>query len=503
MARRGQGLRTLHTNNTTLQLWMSARSVLRRRPDTVAAALILFATFGRVLCALTIVNPLSGSDARTYLNAAQVLAVDGLLADAPRIPYWPAGYPTLIAQIYRLFGLQADWAVQVLQVVLLGVASWCAYRLISGVFDKATALLFTLLLAMHPALLASSNAIMYESSLASFLTIAVYLLWVAAERPGGGMRHVVGSGLLLAIAAALQPKVILAALLVAGWLWWQQRLAIRVAVLMIVACLGPLALAARTEITDNHWAVSANLGVTMGIGFNDAATGGYVSTTPQPPCGDHADMFARDRALVGCSIRWAMGHPLRTAELTARKAMFYWSPMAGPLSARGTWYHSFRYQRVLPASLEQAGFFRTFDEATGNLWTVLTVMLVGTGAWLGVRDRRTRPGTTLLSLPVLAFFLVSLGTIGDARFRLPTSLLITGLIAFALTRLWSLFRGTSLRHPPAGRFSGPFGRSGRDDRSAGDHNVLVGISSLDAPSAPDERRLADSQSHRSTAMRET
>lgn len=421
----------------------AALDTLRRRPDAVAAALIVVATLGRLLCALTIVNPLSGSDARTYLNAAQVLAVDGPLADAPRLPYWPAGYPALIAQAYRLFGLEAHWAIQVVQILLLGVASWCAYRLISGVFDTATALLAMMLLAMHPALLAASSAIMYESSLGSFLTIAVYLVWLAAGRPRGGMHHIALAGLALAAAAALQPKVMLAAVLVAGWLWWRQRRAITVAVLVMVASLGPLALVARTHVTDDRLAVSANLGTTMGIGFNDHATGGYVTETPQPPCEHQEDMFDRDRALVRCSVRWAASHPLRTAALTVRKAMFYWSPMAGPLSARGTWYHSFRYQRLLPGSVERTGAFQTFDEVTSNLWTVVTVALVAAGIWLGVRDRRTRSGTMLLSLPVLAFLVVSLGTIGDARFRLPTSLLLTGLIAFALTRIWSLWRVTS------------------------------------------------------------
>jgi hypothetical protein len=403
----------------------------------VAAVVILVATLGRLLCALTIINPMGGSDARTYRDAAQVFAAEGLFADAPRIPYWPAGYPTLIAQIYRVFGLEANWAVQVFQIVLLAVASWCAYRLISGVFDRATGVLSAVLLAMHPALLAASSSIMYESSLASLLTIAVYLLWVAAESPRGGLHHVAASGLLLALAGALQPKVMLAAVLVGGWLLWRLRRATAFAVLVIVASLGPLALAAQTRITDEHFAVSANLGVTMGIGFNDDATGGYLHSVAQPPCGEHEDMFARDRALVRCSIRWAMGHPLRIPALTARKAMFYWSPMAGPLSARGTWYHSFRYQRLLPGSVEQTPAFQTFDEVTGNLWTIVTVMMVGTGIWLGVRDRRTRSGTTLLLLPVVAFLLVSLGTIGDARFRLPTSLLLTGLVAFALRRLWS------------------------------------------------------------------
>jgi hypothetical protein len=397
-----------------------------------------------------------------------VLAAEGPFADAPRLPYWPAGYPALIAQIYRLFGLRADWAIQVFQIVLLGVASWCAYRLLSGVFDSGTALLSMLLLATHPALLAASSEIMYESCLASLLTIAVYLVWVAAQRPRSGLPDVVAPGLLLAVAGALQPKVMLAAVLVAGWLWFQQRRVVLCFAFVVAASLGPLALAARTHVTDGHWAVSANLGVTMGIGFNDSAIGGYVHTVPQPPCGHHEDPFAQDRALVRCSIGWAIGHPLRVPTLSARKAMFYWSPMAGPLSRRGTWFHSFRYQRLLPSSVEHAPVFRTFDEVTSNLWTVVTVALVGTGTWFGIRDPRTRSGTTLLLMPIMAFFLVTLGTIGDARFRLPTSLLLTGLIALALNRIWARLRVTSRsdsisEESGAGDFASTNGTAGRRD----------------------------------------
>lgn len=51
----------------SLRPWTSAKSLMRRRPDAVAAVLILFATLGRMLCALTIINPLSGPDARMGL----------------------------------------------------------------------------------------------------------------------------------------------------------------------------------------------------------------------------------------------------------------------------------------------------------------------------------------------------------------------------------------------------------------------------------------------------
>lgn len=90
---------------------------------------------------------------------------------------------------------------------------------------------------------------------------------------------------------------------------------------------------------------------------------------------------------------------------------------------------------MLPSGLVNEPWFDDASRAVASAWTALVVGVVALGAFIGLRRDETRPGTVLLTIPVVSFLAVTLVAIGDPRFRLPVAPFYTALIAVALVRL--------------------------------------------------------------------
>lgn len=427
---------------------------------TAVVALIVAITLVRLLGAAAAIDPLAGPDTTSYVAAAHGLADRGLLADhVPNLPYWPAGYPAFLAAIFAVVG-DAPRAAAALQVLLLGLATWSLFALVRRELGGAVAVVAVVLTGISPALLAASDELMYETVLASALVIAVDLVSRARRAPGPrGAALAAAGAFVLGVAATMQPKALAVVLVLLAWVCTaprgaaaatRARTAALALAVVLAAAVGPLALIARSAAATDHAALSANLGATARIGLNDRASGGYrYDVSVLRGCGlparlvsrdragfSDADLFAFDRTLTRCSASWAADHPLHALRLAAVKALYFWSPMVGPLprDREASWAQPFDLRRALPPALRHAGAFATANRVLGNLWTLLVVGLVLAGAAVGVRGEHRR-ATLLLAAPVALFLAVSMVTIGDARFRLPVTPFYTVLQALAVVAL--------------------------------------------------------------------
>jgi 4-amino-4-deoxy-L-arabinose transferase-like glycosyltransferase len=385
-------------------------------------ASIALASAVRLVYGLLVNDPMGGADADTYHAAGEVIAGQGLFSDSiPGVPYWPAGYPALVGATYWLVG--SVRAVVVLQVLLLAVGTYCAYRLTATLLDERTGVVAAVLLSASPALVAAPTVLMYEVPLGVAMVGAFLLLARAAA--GRPIAPAVGAGVLLAVAAAIQPKALLPAILGALWLSLTTRRHVAATLVLLLALCGPAALAARTVAAEGEPVAAATLGVTMRIGMHDGADGGY-QPTPAPTGPTARELADEDGELLRASLRWATENPRRALVLTGPKALNFWSPLAGSEGSRGTWFHSFDLRRVLPPS----GGLATLWSLFRALWTTGTIALMAAGA---VVVWRRRPAScALLAIPVLSFLAISLVTIGDPRFRLPVAPFYTALIAAAV-----------------------------------------------------------------------
>ena len=104
----------------------------------VVLGLTVAATLFRLVYGLAVADPGSGPDSPTYHQAAVAMAHKGLFSQAPSVPYWPVGYSWFLAIFYRAFG-DGSRAFVVGQVLLLGLATWSAYRLVRSAIGPRVA----------------------------------------------------------------------------------------------------------------------------------------------------------------------------------------------------------------------------------------------------------------------------------------------------------------------------------------------------------------------------
>jgi hypothetical protein len=201
-----------------------------------------------------------------------------------------------------------------------------------------------------------------------------------------------------------------------------QLLAVSIAVML----LSPALLIARNVVAIDKASISTNLGVTMAIGAGDETKGGYYRSGPEVPCSPNPPAtIVTDNQKVKCVIKWYLTNPIKTLKLTFYKSEFFWSPWSGPLAngtmARNPWL------KIAPTSsmVKTESGTEIVSGPIGKLvswgWILAQIALLFYG-YLTLRkvDLISKLIANSALSAVLISWLISIGTIGDHRFRLPT-----------------------------------------------------------------------------------
>jgi hypothetical protein len=174
-------------------------------------------------------------------------------------------------------------------------------------------------------------------------------------------------------------------------------------------------------------AISTNLGVNMRIGAGDETQGGYARTGPDIPCEPMPPATTvSDNDVVKCVIKWYIANPGKSLRLFINKGWFFWSPWSGPLAngtmARNPWL------KVNPivdiANGNQSGndlVNKSIGRGISFFWVIGCISLFFIGFfWLRSMKGIYSTLAYASAIPVVISWLVSMGTIGDHRHRLPT-----------------------------------------------------------------------------------
>jgi len=119
--------------------------------------------------------------------------------------HYPVGYPAILGAGYALFG--ASTGVAMTLHALLGAAgAYAAHGLVDGSgVPRWRPLAASLAVALHPALVPYTAAVMTEGVTASLLLVAAALA-ARARRPGPSVRWLVGAGVALAVVTLVRPQ---------------------------------------------------------------------------------------------------------------------------------------------------------------------------------------------------------------------------------------------------------------------------------------------------------
>jgi 4-amino-4-deoxy-L-arabinose transferase-like glycosyltransferase len=239
--------------------------------------------------------------------------------------HYPVGYPGLLALAYSVFGASAGVAMMV-NAVVGAVAALAAYRLVDGAdVPRWRPLAAGLVVALHPALVPYTAAVMTEGVTAALLIVAAALAVGARGRRARAWPWLVALGVVLGVATLVRPQSlvlapVLGALAARAGTGARARLArAAVASMVALACVAPWT--ARNCVRMNRCAlVSVNGGWNLLIGAQ-STSGAWEPVAVPSECATTWDEAGKDacferaaRRAIGSTPRaWLARAPAKMA----------------------------------------------------------------------------------------------------------------------------------------------------------------------------------------------
>jgi hypothetical protein len=374
-----------------------------------------------------------GADGENYLTGLDGLVKDGFFSEQGLLSYWPAGYPLLMWPIAIIAEPIFFYLISLIQSTFFAFATYFFTSKMAKSSLKNFAFWTSIIISFNPTLSLSSMAIGYEAPIAACFMMITGLIWANAN-PVFDRKfwlNVAYVGFWFSLATFMQPRFLLIAILIAA-LWALNVVGaknrVRIAALIIsIMMVAPAIMIFRNVVTIDKATISTNLGVTMRIGAGPETSGGYDRSGPEVPCEPKAPATTvSDNEVVMCVLEWYLSNPVDIARLSLNKAIFFWSPWSGPEAegtmARNPWLKISPVQQIGKSTEDGRGLvFGPFGVALSYLWIIGQVFFL----FKGYRSLRKLGRDELffgrvLITPVLASWLLALGTIGDHRFRVPT-----------------------------------------------------------------------------------
>jgi hypothetical protein len=375
-----------------------------------------------------------GADGDNYIKGLDGLLSQGFLSQESILSYWPAGYPILLWLICKISLDHFVFILSFLQSAFYGYASYYFVKQLRGTRLQPYMFLIGLALAFNPTLSLSSLAVGYESPIAACMLMVVGLIMKSSQSAHDRqfILRVISAGFFSALATFMQPRWILTSIIIA-LLWVLITKGRKAQAFILIGVVGIMVLAPAITIQRNiasidEAVISKNLGVTMKLGAGDSTSGKYIHTGPDVPCEPIPPATElSDNDVVKCVIKWYADNPGKAIRLFINKGWYFWAPWVGPIGNNGTMNRN-PWLKVDPitkvAMRSQAGFDLVY-KFPGKLISILWVIGCISLFFLGFLWLRSMKGiysnlAYASFVPVVISWLVSMGTIGDHRFRIPT-----------------------------------------------------------------------------------
>ena len=414
-----------------------ARQQQVKQSKNVNFYIIAIPVLGFLIKLITMINTPNGgwlgADGENYFSGVDGLLADGYLSDKSILSYWPAGYPILLWGLAKISVTQIIWLISITQTLFYAYASYYFVKQLRDTKLRPYLFLIGIILAINPTLSLSSMAVGYESPIAACMLMVVGLIIKSLQSPNDRrlVIRVLGVGGFSALATFMQPRWLLTSIVIAV-VWALMSKSRKVQALILVGVIGVMAIAPAILIQRNvasidKAVISTNLGVTVKLGAGPQTTGGYSHTGPDVPCDPVPPATTvSDNDVVKCVIKWYAANPVKAGKLFVKKGWYYWTPWSGPLGngtmARNPWLKVNPIMDIARGS--QSGndlVYKSVGKGISFFWVVGCISLFFIGFfWLRSMKGIYANIAWLTGIPVVISWLISMGTIGDHRFRIPT-----------------------------------------------------------------------------------
>jgi len=218
--------------------------------------------------------------------------------------HYPVGYPGMIAGAYALLGPRPVWAM-LLNALLGAAAAWGVWELVGVSIGRRLALAAALAVALHPALVPYTAALMTEGVTTALLVVAAAFA-VRARGRASGWRWLAACGLAMGLATLVRPQSIalapvLGALSLAGDAALRPRLGRAAAVLALALAVCAPWTARNCVRMDRCALVSVNGGWNLAIG-TQTVDGAWKEIVVPEACREVFAEAAKDRCFGDAAL---------------------------------------------------------------------------------------------------------------------------------------------------------------------------------------------------------
>ena len=411
-----------------------AGRTLRSGDAAWVAGLTLLALVIRVIWVLAIdrPNPAFG-DESYYLIVGQALADgEGYTFFGEPTVLWPPVYPSLLAGVFLVFGVEPV-AAQLVNAVLGALVVPLAYVTARSAFGRPAAIVAGALVAVMAGTVFFTEMLMSETVYT--LLVAGVVALVATQRPT--WKAAVALGVVIALAALTRGEGFFLPLIpiVA---WWPQltkrELALRVAALAAAAAIVVIPWMVRNaSVSGSAGSLAAQGGQTLWDGHNPTATGAagfppkeLLQRSEKPGQTLAEREVARSKLLRDEAISWAVSHPLQELTLIPRK-LLYANRSDGYTLQR--WINN---PRVLSqATVDKLAVWADVTWYGTFALALASLLLLARALW---RVHVMRGVLAMLSLAVVLYGVVYYG---NNRYRVPLEPLVVLVAAPLVGRVWT------------------------------------------------------------------
>jgi hypothetical protein len=373
-----------------------------------------------------------GADGENYLTAVDGLRADGFFSEARNLHYWPAGYSIFIWPLTLISLSNFLYLMSIIQSLLFAYATYFFTKQITKTRVASMAVAASIVISFNPTLSLGSNVVGYETPAAALLLLSIGLLIKDKLENSANPSLKLASLAALAIGTScfFQPRNLLFAFAIAAIyassISGRKAKAKFAAISIVVLMIFPIVLVSRNIEAIGSATISTNLGTTMFIGIGEGATGGYNQKYNGVPCpaaskGTDAQI---DSGKVKCALLWNLQNPRKSIPLAFKKLAFFWSPWFGPEAegtmARNPWLKINPIKNGIKTQQNYDAVYGPLGTLVSWAWILGQIALVFSGlVWLWKMGGTERLLSKLAGAPVLLGWMVSMGTIGDHRFRIP------------------------------------------------------------------------------------
>jgi hypothetical protein len=373
-----------------------------------------------------------GADGENYMMGVNGLLKEGFFSTEAKLSYWPAGYPLLIWPLAKLTVTHVFYLISFCQTIFFAYATYFFTTQLRKTNFAYLASIACFLISFNPTLSLSSLAVGYEAPIAACLMMSLGQVFKnqGSENSKFSIKATVFAAIWFGIAIFMQPRFLLIGF-VFMLLWALNLNSKKAAALLLAVSIGVMSIAPAIMINRNikvigQATISTNLGVTMAIGAGDETQGGYQRSGPEVPCAPTPPATsATDNEKVKCVFKWYLKNPVKTLKLSFNKSQFFWSPWSGPLvngtMARNPWLKIAPTQQIAKNADGNKLVYGAIGRLISYGWIIGQILFL----FVGYRHLRRMGGSDkfyadLIVLPIVLSWLISIGTIGDHRFRVPT-----------------------------------------------------------------------------------